>query len=113
MSFLKRKKEPFKEIQNCLQKRDYKGAVSWFQQLLEKDRKNTKIRLRYADTLVLAGSKKEAVKQYRKVANELAEAGFMIRAIAVSKKITKLDPSQTDLHEKLAALNQVRLPGQQ
>ncbi len=111
MGFIKRKTEPFKEIQSCLQKRDYKGAAAWFTQLLEKDRKNTKIRLRYADTLVLAGSKKEAVKQYRKVADELAEAGFMIRAIAVSKKIIKLDPSQADLHQKLAAMNQEQSGG--
>lgn len=108
MAFLKRAKDPFREIQGCFQKRDYKGALGWFKPLLERDSKNTQIRLRYADTLVLAGSKKEAIRQYSKVADELAEAGFMIRAIAINKKIVQLDPKQTDVHEKLAAMNAER-----
>jgi hypothetical protein len=111
MAFLKRPKkarDPFKEIQGCLQKRDYKGALGGFKALLDKDAKNTQIRLRFADTLVLAGSKKEAIRQYRTVADELAEAGFMIRAIAINKKIVQLDPTQSDVHEKLASMNEAR-----
>ncbi|MGH9463994.1 MAG: cyclic nucleotide-binding domain-containing protein, partial [Vicinamibacteria bacterium] len=94
-----------------LQKRDYKGALGWFQALLENEKANTQIRLRYADTLVLAGSKNEAIKQYRIVADELAESGFMIRAIAINKKIVQLDPSQTGVHQKLAAMNDARVKG--
>ena len=111
MAAKKKRQDPFREIQNCLQKRDYKGALGWFQKLLEKEEKNTQIRLRYADTLVLAGSKNEAIKQYRIVADELAESGFMIRAIAISKKIVKLDPRQTDAHQKLAEMNEARSKG--
>ncbi len=108
MAFRKKRKDPFHEIQSCLQKRDYKGALDWFNTLLQKDKKNTQIRLRFADTLVLAGSKRGAVKQYRVVADEFAEKGFMIRAIAINKKIVHLDPSQTDIHEKLATMNEDR-----
>ena len=108
MAFRKKRKDPFREIQSCLQKRDYKGALNWFNTLLQKDKKNTQIRLRFADTLVLAGRKREAVKQYRVVADELADKGFMIRAIAINKKIVHLDPSQTDIHEKLATMNEDR-----
>ena len=108
MAFRKKKQDPFQEIQACLQRRDYKSALDWFNTLLQKDRKNTQIRLRFADTLVLAGSKKEAVKQYRVVADELAEKGFMIRAIAINKKILQLDPTQTDVHQKLASMNEER-----
>lgn len=105
---LRRTKDPLTEIQNCLQKRDYKGALPHFTALLEKSPKNTQIRLRLADTLVLAGSKKEAVKQYKQVADELAESGFLIQAIAVNKKIVQLDPSQVDVHSKLASMNEER-----
>jgi len=105
---LRRQKDPLTEIQNCLQKRDYKGALPQFTELLEKSPKNTQIRLRYADTLVLAGSKKEAVKQYKRVADELAESGFLIQAIAVNKKIVQLDPTQVDVHGKLASMNEER-----
>jgi hypothetical protein len=108
MAFRKKKQDPFLEIQACLQRRDYKSALDWFNTLLQKDPKNTQIRLRFADTLVLAGSKREAVKQFRVVADELAEKGFMIRAIAINKKILQLDPSQTDVHQKLATMNEER-----
>jgi disulfide oxidoreductase YuzD len=111
MAAKKKRQDPFREIQNCLQKRNYKGALGWFQTLLEREKKNTQIRLRYADTLVLAGSKNEAIKQYRIVADELAESGFMIRAIAINKKIVKLDPRQTDVHQKLAEMNEARSKG--
>ena len=106
--FRKKRKDPFKEIQACLQKRDYKGALDWFHTLLQKDPKNTQIRLRFADTLVLAGNKKEAVKQLRQVADQLADKGFVIRAIAINKKILQIDPSQTDVHEKLAEMQDQR-----
>ena len=108
MAFRKKHKDPFKEIQACLQKRDYKGALEWFITLLKKDKKNTQIRLRFADTLVLAGNKSEAVKQLRIVADELADKGFMIRAIAINKKILQIDPRQTEVHEKLAAMTEDR-----
>ncbi len=111
MAAKKKRKDLFREIQNCLQKRDYKAALGWFQALLEKEKTNTQIRLRYADTLVLAGSKNEAIKQYRIVADELADSGFMIRAIAINKKIVQLDPSQTDVHQKLAVMNDARAKG--
>jgi hypothetical protein len=42
------------------------------------------------------------------VADELAEKGFMIRAIAINKKILQLDPTQTDVHQKLASMNEER-----
>jgi cAMP-dependent protein kinase regulator len=108
MAFRKKKQDPFSEIQACLQRRDYKTALAWFNALLQKDPGNTQIRLRFADTLVLAGNKRDAVKQYRTVADELAEKGFMIRAIAINKKILQLDPSQSDLHQKLASMNEER-----
>ena len=111
MAAKKKGKDPFREIQNCLQKRDYKGALGWFHALLEQEKQNTQIRLRYADTLVLAGSKNEAIKQYRIVADEMAESGFMIRAIAINKKIVQLDPTQTDVHQKLGAVNEARSKG--
>ena len=108
MVFRKKRKDPFREIQSCLQKRDYKGALDWFHTLLQKDSKNTQIRLRFADTLVLAGSKKEAIKQLRIVADELANKGFMIRAIAINKKILQIDPRQTDVQDKLAEMKEER-----
>ena len=98
--------DPHHQILECLKKKDYRGALPWFDALLEKNPKNTRVRLRYADTVALAGGKDEAVRQYQIVADELAETGFVIQAIAINKKIVRLDPSQSQIHHKLAALSE-------
>ncbi len=92
--FSKTELDPFAEILQCIRKGDYERALGWFQQLLERDPKNTRIRLRYADAVALTGRDDEAVRQYRMVADELAQAGFKIQALALNKKIVQLDPSQ-------------------
>ncbi len=101
-----RQGDPHYQILECLKKKDYRGALPWFDALLEKNPKNTRIRLRYADTVALAGGKDEAVRQYQIVADELAETGFVIQAIAINKKIVRLDPNQPEIHQKLAALSE-------
>ena len=109
MFFRKKLKDPFKGIQACLQKRDYEGALDWFETLLARDPQNTKVRIRFADTLVLAGNPVGAVEQLHMVADQLVEKGFIIRAIAISKRIFQIDPRQTDVHEKLAKMTEERL----
>lgn len=100
---------PHATIQECLRKRDYKGALGAFEALLKKPGPgNSQLRMRYADTLVLAARKADAVREYSKVAEELAETGFLVRAVAIYKKVVKLDPSQGDAVAKLARLDAER-----
>src|SRR5207302_1440051 len=46
----------------------------------------------------------EAVKTFGKIADHYAKDGFFLKAIAIYKKINKLDPSKLDVYAKLADL---------
>ena len=92
--------DPFAEIQKCIREGDYERALGWFRKLLKRDPRNTRIRLRYADAVARTGREDEAVRQYQTVAEELAQAGFQIQALALNKKIVRLDPSQATLNRE-------------
>ena len=92
--FSKKSRDPFAEIMQCIREGDYERALGWFRTLLKRDPKNTRIRLRYADAVARTGREDEAVRQYQMVAEDLAQAGFKIQALALNKKIVSLDPGQ-------------------
>jgi hypothetical protein len=62
--------------------------------------------MQLADVLVLAGKVREAVLILTPLADEFAREGFAAKAIAVLKKIQKLDPTQRHVEAKLASLIQ-------
>jgi tetratricopeptide (TPR) repeat protein len=85
-------------------KKQYKKAIEAYRKILEKAPNDTNARLRLADALAFDNQIPDAVKQYRKVATDFAEKGFLLKAIGVNKKIVKLDPSSKDVHKNLSAL---------
>jgi hypothetical protein len=62
------------------------------------------LRLQLGDVLALAGRDKEAVQILAPLADEFAREGFAAKAVAILKKIQKLDPGRRDVDAKLAAL---------
>jgi hypothetical protein len=62
--------------------------------------------MQLADVLVLAGKPREAVAVLAPLADEYAREGFAAKAVAVLKKIQKIDPSRRDTEQKLASLIQ-------
>jgi hypothetical protein len=60
--------------------------------------------LQLADTLVAAGRGREAVPVLREMADELAAEGFAAKAIALLKRIQKIDPGRLDIERRLASL---------
>ena len=69
------------------------------------------LRIQLGDLLVLAGKTKEAVAILSPLADEFAREGFAAKAIAILKKIQKLDPSQHDVEARLAILIQEKTHG--
>ena len=61
-------------------------------------------RLQLADTLIAAGRGREAVPLLREMADELAAEGFAAKAIAILKRIQKIDPGRIDVERRLASL---------
>ena len=94
------------DIAALIAKKDYARAIQVIKRKLEANRHDSRLRLQLGDLLVLAGKTKEAVAILTPLADEFAREGFAAKAIAVFKKIQKIDPSQRDVEAKLAALIQ-------
>jgi CRP-like cAMP-binding protein len=94
------------EIDNLdlyLAKKDYDKALEAIKKELAKNPDQLNLRLRLADVLDLHGKRDKAIAMYRTIAEAQARDGFYARAIAVYKKILRLDPEQ-DVHSELAHL---------
>ena len=59
---------------------------------------------RIGDLYVRLRKSKEAIRQFMRIADFYAGDGFHLKAIAMYKKITKLDPSNADANERVADL---------
>jgi pilus assembly protein FimV len=59
---------------------------------------------RVGDLLARSDRPDEAIKLYAQVAEQYTAEGFFVKAIAIYKKIIKLDPTRLEIYEKLASL---------
>jgi cAMP-dependent protein kinase regulator len=83
--------------------KNYGKALRAIESELQKYPDNLNLRLRQADILELSGDRKRAIFILHDVAEGQARDGFYARAIAIYKKILRLDPEQ-DVHSQLAQL---------
>jgi tetratricopeptide (TPR) repeat protein len=56
------------------------------------------------DLLVRVSRIPEAIEVYQRIADHFAEDGFFLKAIAIFKKVNRLDPKRTETYERLADL---------
>lgn len=97
------------DVNGLIAKRKYAQAID----ILSEDARGggTHVRLQLADVLVLADRAPEAVPVLMRLADDYAAQGLAGKAIAVLKKVQKLDPSRRDVEERLAnVLKQPRTP---
>ncbi len=59
---------------------------------------------RLGDLLVRVSRIPEAIDVYQRIADHFGEDGFFLKAIAIYKKINRLDPRRTETYERLANL---------
>jgi len=90
-------------LDRYLAKKNYDKAVDTIKKELKRNPDQLNLRLRYAEILDLQGKRDKAISMYRTIAEAQAHDGFYARAIAVYKKILRLDPEQ-DVHSELAKL---------
>jgi cAMP-dependent protein kinase regulator len=83
--------------------KDYDKALEVIKKELWKNPDQLNLRLRQADILDLKGEREKAIFIYRDIAEAQAKDGFFTRAIAIYKKVLRLDPEQ-DVHSDLARL---------
>jgi cAMP-dependent protein kinase regulator len=104
-----RKKEP----DDFIEKKQYQKAIALYREKLKDQPKNTALLMNIADTLVLDKQFDEGVREYKKIAAIQTEQGFILKAIAVYKKILKIQPDNQEvenllgnLSERLALMNE-------
>ena len=79
-------------------------AIALHQQLLKLNSRDWNTINKVGDLYARMGKNREASQQYAKVAEFYAEDGFLLKAIAIWKKINRLDASALEPYLKLADL---------
>ncbi|HET7710863.1 MAG TPA: tetratricopeptide repeat protein, partial [Thermoanaerobaculia bacterium] len=79
-------------------------AIKEYERLLEDNPNDVNTLNRIGDLWVRINRSEEAVKVFGKIADHYSKDGFFLKAIAIYKKINKLDPSKLDVYAKLADL---------
>jgi cAMP-dependent protein kinase regulator len=87
-----------------LSRGEWKKALQSFKKHCDQEPTDLRSRLKMAELLERLGKKKEAIEEYREVAESYAGDGFLLRAISVNKMILRIDPSLKDIDERLAQL---------
>ncbi|MBP1719916.1 MAG: regulatory subunit-like protein [Deltaproteobacteria bacterium] len=78
--------------------------VRELQQKILQNRKNHHLLVKLGDLLERKGRRADALEAYREASERFSRSGFLIQAIAVNKVILRLDPSQSQIQERLASL---------
>jgi len=79
-------------------------AIKEYERLLDDNPNDVNTLNRIGDLWVRINRNDEAVKVFSKIAEHYAKDGFFLKAIAIYKKINKLDPSKLEVYAKLADL---------
>jgi hypothetical protein len=91
-------------LPDLIARKQFGKAVEMAQAQLKDRPRDGRLRLQLADTLIAAGRGREAVPTLREMADELAAEGFAAKAIAILKRIQKIDPGRLDIEKRLASL---------
>ncbi|MBV9071570.1 MAG: tetratricopeptide repeat protein [Acidobacteria bacterium] len=79
-------------------------AIKEYERLLDDNPSDVNTLNRIGDLWVRINRNDEAVKVFGRIADHYSRDGFFLKAIAIYKKINKLDPSRLDIYAKLADL---------
>lgn len=84
--------------------RNLKKAISLYEQAVELEPSDIRTRLRLSELLYQAGKLPEALSILQFVGDYYKDHGFLLKAVAVYKKMLEVDPGRTQLHGILADL---------
>lgn len=82
----------------------FSKAAEFLQEYCQAEPKDHQTRLRLGDAWAKSGNKDKAITAYSAAAEGFAKDGFLPKAIAASKLILELDPSQKQVQQMLAEL---------
>jgi hypothetical protein len=99
-------------LQQLIAAKKWDKAVVQLQAEIKAAPKDSRTRMQLADVLIEAGRGKDAVPILLKLAQEFGTEGSAPRAIAVLKKIERIQPGRSDVQKALAALIKKSAPKQ-
>jgi cAMP-dependent protein kinase regulator len=101
---LKLKKPRIDHLDRYIADQQYDRALDAVAAELKRNPRQFNLLLRQAEILGLSGSRDRATRMYREIAEKQAREGFYARAIALYKKVLRLNPELEEVHAELARL---------
>lgn len=98
------KAKALRQAEKHVQQGKINAAIEDYAKIAEYDASDLTVVNTLGDLLVRAGRVEEAIVNFQKIAESYRENGFTLKAIAMFKKISKLNPQNVDVSLKLASL---------
>src|SRR4029450_11270994 len=98
------KAKALRQAEKHVQQGKINAAIEAYAKIAEFDPADLTVINTLGDLLVRAGRVEEAIVNFTKIAENYRENGFTLKAIAMFKKISKLDTQNVEISLKLAAL---------
>ena len=90
--------------EKSLQKGKADSALKDYLKVLEETPGDINILNKVGDLFVRLNRNEESIPYFTRIAEHYSRDGFFLKAIAIYKKINKLDPARLDIYERLAEL---------
>jgi tetratricopeptide (TPR) repeat protein len=102
------KAKVLKAAEKFLSQGNINAAIKEYRQIVEHDQSDYTTLNMLGDLCVRAGNKQEAISCFPGIAESYREQEFTLKAIAMYKKIDRLDPRNPVIAEKLATLYSIQ-----
>jgi len=94
-----------RKLQDLVQRRKWDKIRKGYEDLIEKNPKDTRSRLKLGDLYAKQGKTAKAVEQYTETAEIFAKAGFHLKSIALFKQILKVQPQSIPALRRAAQIS--------
>jgi len=94
------------QVQDLIAKKNFPKAIEALRAQTQAKPHDRRLRLQLADVYVMAERGREAVPVLMTLADQEAKDGFAAKAIAILKRIEKIEPGRRDVEDRLAKLIQ-------
>ena len=105
MSMIGKKKQA-EDPQNYIVRKEYKKAIDIYRDRLKEQPNNTNLRLALADALLANSQVAEALREYKDLAAKYTAEHFILKAVAIYKKMLKIRPDMKDVERLLSGLSE-------
>jgi len=85
-------------------KGERRRKIKRYQQILQENPEDTRVRLKLGDLLLQKGEKERAVEEYLRAAQHYIKREMDLKAISVCQKVLRVDPTLLDVYHTLGQL---------